>query len=108
MLIAIKVTAEPIASLPVCKALALANSVALLIPYFLTSAKFSAVANAMSLNSLTKKLKPGVCLPVSASPFTPVLANKKKGLTYGLAVSTSLRPLAKPVRSCVSVTSFLA
>ena len=67
--------------------------------------KLSADANAISLNSLTKKLKPGVCLPVSASPFTPVLANRKKGRTYGLAVNTSLRPLAKPVKGCVSVTS---
>ena len=36
------------------------------------------------------------------------LANRKKGVTYGLDVITSLRPLAKPVKSCVSVTSFLA
>ena len=53
----------------------------------------------MSLNSLTRKLNPGVCLPVNASPFTPVLANRKNGLTYGLAVKTSFRPFAKPVRS---------
>ena len=62
----------------------------------------------MSLNSFTRKLKPGVCLPDSASPFTPVLANKKKGLASGVAAYTSLRPFAKTVRGCVSVTSFLA
>ena len=62
----------------------------------------------MSLNSLTKKLKPGVYLPVSASPFTPVLANKKNGLASGVAVNTPYRPFAKPVSSCVSVTSLRA
>ena len=93
------VTAEPIANLPVCKALALCNSSAVLIPYFLRLPKLSAVANAMSLNSLTKKLNQGVCLAVSARPFTPVLANRKKGLTYGLAVNTSFNPLEKPVKS---------
>ena len=62
----------------------------------------------MSLNSLTKKLKPGVYLPVSARPLTPVLANKKNGLASGVAVNTSFRPFAKPVSSCVSVTSLRA
>ena len=62
----------------------------------------------MSLNSLTKKLKPGVCLAVSFSPFTPVLANRKNGFAQGLAWNTAFRPCANPVKSCVSVTSFLA
>ena len=65
-------------------------------------------ANAISLNSLTKKLKPGVCFAVSARPLTPVLANRKNGFAQGLALNTSLRPFAKPVSSCVSVTSRLA
>ena len=39
----------PIANLPVCRALALANSSTVVIPYFLTSAKLSTVAPAISL-----------------------------------------------------------
>ena len=62
----------------------------------------------MSLNSLTKKLKPGVCFAVSARPLTPLLANRKNGFAQGLALNTSLRPFEKPVSSCVSVTSLRA
>ncbi|ADD95454.1 hypothetical protein [uncultured phage MedDCM-OCT-S08-C239] len=75
---AIVIIEPPIASLPVCKALALANSSAVLIPYLATSCKLSTVAPAISLYSFTKKLNPGVCLAVNANPFTPVLANKRK------------------------------
>jgi len=60
------VTAEPIANRPVCKARALASSSAVKIPYLFTLAKLLGLANAISLNSLTKKLKPGVYLPVNA------------------------------------------
>ena len=63
----------------------------------------------MSLNSLTKKLKPGVCLAVSSSPLTPVLANRKNGLAAGTELNTSLSPFANlPVSSLVSVTSLRA
>ena len=57
------------------------------------------VANAISLNSLTKKLKPGVYFAVKESPFTPVLANRKNGFAHGFALNTSFRPFAKPVMS---------
>ena len=66
------------------------------------------LANAMSLNSLTRKLKPGVCLAVSFSPFTPVLANKKNGFAQGFCWNTALRLAENPLRSCVSVTSLRA
>ena len=89
----------PIANLPCCNALALANSVAFVIPYFLTSVKLSALAQAISLNSLTRKLKPGVCLAVSCKPLTPVLANKKKGFNTGKLMNTLFKPAESPVKS---------
>ena len=76
-------TADPIASLPFWIALALAKSSAVSIPYLLTLEKSPGLANAMSFHSSTKKLNPGVCLAVKFKPFTPVLANKKKGLAQG-------------------------
>ena len=108
--IAIEVKALPIANLPVCKALAFASSSALVMPYFLTASMLLGLAKAISLNSLTKKLNPGVCLAVNLRPFTPVLANRKKGLAQGLAWNTEFNPPAKPCgfNSSVSVTSFLA
>jgi len=105
---AIKIRALPIANLPVCNALALANSSADLIPYLATSSRLSAVVFAISLNSFTKKFKPGVCLAVNSKPLTPVLAKRKKGFAQGLAWKTWFKPPANPVNSLVSVTSFLA
>ena len=83
-------------NLPFCSALALIKSSAVLIPYCATSAKLSGVALAISLNSLTKKLNPGVCLAVNTNPLTPVLANKKNGFAHGALLKTSFRPLENP------------
>ena len=66
------------------------------------------LANAISLNSFTRKLNPGVCLAVSFSPFTPVRANKKNGLAQGFCWNTAFRLEANPFKSCVSVTSLRA
>ena len=100
--------ATPIANLPNCKALALAKSSAVLIPYFATSPKLSGVANRISLNSFTNKFTIGVCLAVSVKPFTPVLANKKNGLAQGALSNASCKPFANPSKSVVRVASFFA
>ena len=55
------------------------------------------LANAISLNSLTRKLNPGVCLAVNVRPLTPVRAKRKKGFAHGLAVNTSFNPFENPV-----------
>ena len=81
-------TALPIANLPSCNALALTSSSAELIPYLATFDKSSGVAKWISLNSLTRKLNPGVCFAVNARPLTPVLANRKKGLAHGVDSKT--------------------
>ena len=70
------ITELPIAKRPFCKALALINSCGLVIPYFATELKSSGLAHAISLNSLTKKFNPGICLKDNSKPLIPVLANR--------------------------------
>ena len=97
---AILIAAEPIANLPFCIALAFIKSCGVFIPYCSKSERSSpGLALAIILNSLTKKLKPGVCLAVNASPLTPVLANRKKGLAHGASSNALAKFLLKPVKS---------
>ena len=55
--------------------------------------------NAMSLNSFTRKLNPGVCLAVKLKPLIPVLANKKNGLAHGALLKVLSKFLANPDKS---------